>query len=223
MLRQRLTRVAISSALAATLVAALSLAAAQTLSAEPTEAFPSARFSGNWYPSRGKHEINNYSYSSSLSLPPETQDDAGGAAAFGWFESGGVLLLAHAVYLPSVQSGFLNRKFEPASRIELGHLPRYVMLCSWPTENDQLLGPRYVGYAEREDANATDEYRSFSKYHSLHASWVRVPAKRVASKFSDRDYCGEIAQTKNSPVAVWLPEEKKANEKEDKKKQQRKR
>ncbi|MFA5702722.1 MAG: hypothetical protein WC982_04300 [Advenella sp.] len=190
------------------------LAVANNATAEPVAGFVHMSISGNWYPKPAKNHINWYHVNSALmispglSVPEPENADPGGVAAFGWFDSGEIQLLAYAEYIPAVQSGRLSRKFTPSARIQLQALPRYVMMCSWVTEDGHPTGTRHVGYGEREDANAIDEFSATVRYHPLSVRWANVPAKRVESKFSDRDYCDEISRTKTSSAPMWLPDKK---------------
>lgn len=193
----------------AALVAAMGWIAAQNVAAQPVAGVASMSVTGNWYPKPRKNHVNWYAYSSALGAPGPEADNAGGAAAFGWFDSGEVQLLSYAEHMPSVRGGFVTRKLTPSSRLGLEGLPRYVMVCSWVTEDGRPTGARYAGFAERNDANATDEYDSLTRYHQLSARWDSVPAKRAEGKFADRDYCDEIARTRASFVAEWLPGKKK--------------
>lgn len=164
---------------------------------------------GNWYPKAAKPHVNWYSYYARVSVFGPEGDDAGGTAAFGLFDSGEIQLLSYAEYVPALREAVTKRDIMPSRRLLFDDLPRYVMVCSWVTEDGQIKGPRYVAFTERDDAQSAEASTVVPSYIALSASWLNVPAKRVESKFSAHDYCDEIAQTKTSSAIYWDPGKKK--------------
>jgi hypothetical protein len=139
---------------------------------------------------------------SSHIVVPDQNAPAGGTAAFGWFDSGEVKLLHYVEYFPSIQFAQTQRTVHPTKLpIEMGDLPRYAMVCAWPLEDKKPSGASIKAYAEREDANYTST--ETNRHVHITAVWRNVPVERAESKFADKDYCTEIAQSKVSSVAWW--------------------
>lgn len=153
--------------------------------------------------SRSVTASDTFSLSSHIVVPDQNAP-AGGMATFGWFDSGEIKLLHYVEYFPSIQFAQTSRTVRPTKLpIEIEGLPRYAMVCAWPLEDKQPPGTPIKAYAEREDAN----YVSTETNRHVHitAVWRNVPVKRAESKFADKDYCTEIAQTKVSSLAWWWP------------------
>ncbi|WP_426196452.1 hypothetical protein [Massilia sp. DWR3-1-1] len=159
---------------------------------------------GNYFPKNAKDS----KYSILSSYTDRTATSTGdappaGLATFGWFESGEVLLLQYADYLPSLKMAGARRIVKPA-RFPLAPqaTPRYMMACAWALDDKRVPGKPGAAYAERDDANMTVKVTSVGTLLSI--KWVSVPAARVAKHFGARDYCGEISRTGKSSAALWL-------------------
>ncbi|WP_449432673.1 hypothetical protein [Pseudomonas putida] len=135
---------------------------------------------------------------------PEGGDvPAGGMAVFGWFESGEVQLLHKVEYLPSVLQMIAQRKVKPAKfPLDPKATPLYAMVCGWPLDDQRVPGKISVAYAERDDANTQVQESTVGTL--LNVRWVPVPASRAAKNFQAKDYCAEVATTKQSSAPLWL-------------------
>lgn len=137
-------------------------------------------------------------------IPTVDSGSAGGAASFGWMDSGSVVLLAHAKVLPSIYPALAKRAVHtPKPPLDKDQLPRFVMVCAWPIVEGKP-GKASAGFAERDDANIDMRREKYST--SLRVNWVSVPAARGQDKFGRSDYCGEIARTSQSTAPLWLPD-----------------
>jgi hypothetical protein len=131
----------------------------------------------------------------------------GGTAAFGILDNDQVVLMTYAKYLPALNIAYGKRDVSASqSPLTLSETPRFIMICVWTLNGEQASKP-YIGYAEREDANAETRKDKFST--SLTAHWQTIPAKRAPAAFSKSDYCGEIAISGQSSAPLWLLEAKK--------------
>lgn len=138
-------------------------------------------------------------------IVPDDNAPAGGTATFGRFDSGEIILMQYVEYLPSIQFAQTKRSVHPTKLpIKIDELPRYAMVCAWPLEDGKPPGSPIKAYAEREDANS--EVIQKDQYIRINAVWRDVRATRAESKFSDKDYCTEIAQSKAAATAWWWPE-----------------
>lgn len=147
-----------------------------------------------------------YHWTLVFGFPVENSEDipSGGLATFGLFESGEIALINHAEYTPTLSSISLSRDLYPAKQIfDKTDLPRFLMTCAWPQEEGQPPASMIYAFAERDDANFKIEDKG--GYLFLTARWSQVPMKRVQSKFSAQDYCGEISNTNKSSAPLWLP------------------
>lgn len=138
-------------------------------------------------------------------IPMSDDGLAGGAAAFGAMDSGEVLLLTHAPYVPSIRPAQARRAVRtPEPPLDAAELPRFVMVCAWPLPDgkDGKPGKPLAGYAERDDANMSARKEKFSS--GLTAHWLSVPAQRAQARFAQKDWCGEVASGKPSSAPKWL-------------------
>lgn len=127
---------------------------------------------------------------------------SGGSASFGAMDSGEIVWVTHAAYLPSLNPAISRRVVKtPTPPLGVTQMPRFLMVCSWPVV-DGKPGPPIAGYAERDDASMS--VREGTYYVTLSAQWVAVPALRAAAKFAARDHCGEVAASQRSSVPRWL-------------------
>lgn len=159
---------------------------------------------GNYFPKNARDS--NYSILSSYvdrSATLTADPPPAGLATFGWFDSGEVMLLQYAEYVPSLRMAGARRTVKP-SRFPLSpkSTPRYMMMCAWALDDKGAPGKPSAAYAERDDANMTVKVSFVGTLLSIH--WVPVPAARVAKNFGAKDYCGEISRTKKSSAALWL-------------------
>lgn len=128
---------------------------------------------------------------------------AAGLATFGWFESGEVKLLLYAEYVPALAHAGARRNVKPPKGpLEPQATPRYAMVCAWPLDDRRAPGKPAAAYAERDDANI--EVKKSPSGTLLSVRWVSIPPARAAKNFAAKDYCGEIARTKQSSAPLWL-------------------
>ncbi|HUH87110.1 MAG TPA: hypothetical protein VL003_03555 [Pusillimonas sp.] len=194
------------------LCAALMLAS-PAYGAEPSQGSPHSDykpeaqmhfFGTYWKNKRTARESENLFTLSPNIIVPDDDAPAGGTATFGWFDSGEVKLLQYVEYLPSIQFAQSSRKLMPPKLpFDIDDLPRYAMVCAWPIEDGKISGDPIKAYAEREDANY--EVKDMKQYVHTKAAWRNVRVKNAESRFSDKDYCKEIAHSKVSSAAWWWP------------------
>lgn len=127
---------------------------------------------------------------------------AGGSAVFGWMEdTGQVVLMTHAKYLPSLTLAATTREVEFNHPLEsVAQAPRYLMTCIWQRD-DGRIAPAMRLYAERDDANSSAKTRR--DHQSVLVSWAAVPASRAEKRFSAHDYCTEVATRETTSAPVW--------------------
>lgn len=133
----------------------------------------------------------------------------GGMAAFGAFDSGDVMLLGHVEYTPNLAGAVYTHAVYPPGRwLEPSQTPRYVLMCALPVEYSDLLESVPHAYAERDSVKTGVMGNGREDYIFISLKWHPVPEEHAQSKFASQDYCGEIAETKQPPVPVWLPDTK---------------
>lgn len=174
----------------------------------PAHATPPARFDvrieffGISKPSKRKSSPQKpHRLSATISYWADNTDHipAGGLAAWGAFGPGDVRLMHYVAYVPSLAESYTAREI-PLSASEqpaIQNLPRYILTCAWPADDPGL--SIFTIYTERDDV------ASSSRDGRLSVQWRTVPSRRARDKFAGHDYCGEIAQTKESSAPLWLP------------------
>lgn len=132
---------------------------------------------------------------------------SGGLAIFGAFDSGEIVTMGGADYLPNLSEAHYSREiYPPGALLQASETPRYLMLCVFPKEEEgQSHDPIFRAYAERDDANSGID-KSQKAFWSVSVKWRPIPTRRGQSKFSDQDYCEEFSRTKVSSAPLWLPE-----------------
>ncbi|MDM0104487.1 hypothetical protein QTH97_06060 [Variovorax sp. J22R24] len=127
-----------------------------------------------------------------------------GIATFGWLDSGEVLLVQYTEYVPSITQAMSRRSVTTPKPqpLDIKAAPRYVMVCAWPLDSKKVPGKPIAVYGERDDANAQIDTSPDSTLTTL--TWAPVPASLAARNFAARDFCGEIARNRKSPVPAWL-------------------
>jgi hypothetical protein len=158
---------------------------------------------------RGQHKgRQSYVFNANLPVPGRPQNP-GASAAFGVDDAGNVTWLGQTEYQPTQTLATVRRGFfTPKPPLTNEQAPRYLMVCSWPL-NDQrkIAGPISVGFAERDDSRTTSA-KDGTLQESTNMHWVGVPAARAKGKFLKRDYCGEVANGTVSSAPHWLQDRK---------------
>jgi hypothetical protein len=154
---------------------------------------------------RGQHKgRQSYVFNANLPVPGRPQNP-GASAAFGVDDAGNVTWLGQTEYQPTQALATVRRRFStPRPPLTTEQTPRYLMICSWPI-NDQrkIAGTISVGFAERDDTRTTTS-RDGTLQESTNMHWVGIPAARAKGKFSKKDYCGEVAKGAASSAPHWL-------------------
>lgn len=190
------------------LVAAASVSPAQAQDLAQPEPQASAWAMGSVV-YRGRHKGDqSYVFNANLSVVGHTQNP-GASAAFGVDDAGNVTWLGQTAYQPTQALATVRRSFfDSKPPLTNEQAPRYLMVCSWPL-NDQrkIAGPISVGFAERDDSRTTS-HKDGTLQQSTEMHWLGVVASRVKDKFGKRDYCGEVAKAMVSSVPHWLQDRK---------------
>ncbi|NYT61276.1 hypothetical protein H0A66_02905 [Alcaligenaceae bacterium] len=186
---------------------ALGFGGARAIAQQPVGAFTQGQITGiKWLKPPKKALDKPYTWWLSFHFPVENTDDIpyGGVAAFSLLDSGEIFLMNHTEYVPNLSSVLLSREIYPPNHIfKKDELPRFIMTCAWPLDEDKKPVSMIYTYAERDDSRfeIKDVDGAFLTFDS---KWTEVPAKRVRSKFATHDYCGEISKTKKSSAPLWL-------------------
>ncbi len=154
---------------------------------------------------RGQHKgRQSYVFNANFPTPGQPQNP-GAAAAFGVDDAGTVTWLGQTEYQPTQALATVRRRFStPRPPLTNEQAPRYVMVCSWPLDDQRKIsGPISAGYAVRDDSRTTSS-KDGTLQESITLHWVGIPAARVQAKFAKGDYCADVAHGKTSSAPHWL-------------------
>ncbi|MEJ8846953.1 hypothetical protein [Variovorax rhizosphaerae] len=153
---------------------------------------------------RGKNKGQHYTLNANV-VVPGNPSNPGASAAFAVDDDGKVTAVGQTAYQPTQGLSTVRREFDtpkPPMTGEQG--PRYLMVCSWPLDDQRhAAGPVSIGFAERDDTR-TKVSKDGTLQESLTMHWVGIPAPRAQAKFAAKDYCGEVARTGKSSAPMWM-------------------